>query len=320
MGRSPLSERSLAVGLGLNALAACFFGLQGIFARLAYDHGANVAGAVAVRAAVVAPVLVLVLVAATRRAKAFAARRQLATMAAISVINTTTYFVAVDRMSPALVTLVVYIYPALAVVFSRLLGWTPITALTVVATASTLGGVVLTIGVPEGTIDGLATALALVNGVLFACWLLLAQAALRRADPLTVFAAATGAAQLVVLAGAFVVSDPDVARDAEGVVYLVATGLVSTIVAFMLQLHGLERLGGAATALVTSLEIVTVVGLSAVIFDEPVGVGLALGGLLVITGAVLAPVSTHPEEVAGLLRATRRRARAAVAAPRSPRG
>jgi drug/metabolite transporter (DMT)-like permease len=215
-------------------------------------------------------------------------------MAAISVGNTVSYFVAVDRMSPALVTLVIYVYPALAVLFSRLLGWTQFRTLTAVAVASTIGGVVLTIGLPDGSIDGLAIGLCLVNGTCFACWLLLAQAALRRADALTCFAAATGAAQLVILVGSFLVSDPEFGTGTAVAASVLGAGIVSTVVAFMLQLHGIARLGGAATALVTTLEIITVVVLSAVLFDDPIGPTTVVGALLVLAGAALAPISVRP--------------------------
>jgi drug/metabolite transporter (DMT)-like permease len=230
-----------------------------------------------------------------RRRRAARAWRQLMPMACISVANTISYFVAVDRMSPALVTLIVYIYPAIAVLGSRLLGWTRVTALTVLAVGATLGGVVLTIGLPEAAVDPLAVVLCLMNGTLFGCWLLLAQAALRHVDPFTCFAGSIGVAQCVLFVGCFVVSSPSIGSDPAAIAAIVAVGLVSTVFAFLLQLGGVARLGGAATALVTTLEIVTVVALSAMIFDDPLGPAVFVGSLLVVAGAILAPISTKPQ-------------------------
>jgi drug/metabolite transporter (DMT)-like permease len=288
-------RRSLAAGLLLTALSAICFGLQGIFANVAFDHGANVGGVIVARAAAVAPLLLLLLSAA-RRSRVRSAARPLAVMTAISMANTITYYVAVDRMSPGLVTLVIYVYPALAVVGSALLGWTRITSLTALALTSTITGIVLTVGLPQDAVDPLATALALLNGTMFAVWLLLAQAALRTVDPVTVFATVGGISQLVLLVGTFLVAAPAFAVDAAGLAALVAGGTVCTVLAFVLQLHGVVRLGGAATALVASLEIVTAAGLSAVVLGDPVGVGLVIGGVLVVAGAVLAPVSVVPTE------------------------
>jgi drug/metabolite transporter (DMT)-like permease len=258
--------------------------------------------------------VVALLASGARRAQARTAAWRLVPMACISASNTVTYFIAVDRMSPALVTLVIYIYPAIATLGSWLLGWTRVTGLTVVALTATLGGVVLTIGWPGGAVDPLAVGLALFNGMSFACWLLLAQSALRRADALTCFAAATGCSQLLVLVGSFAVSDPDFGSGAAFAACLLGGGVVSTVIAFLLQLHGIARLGGAATALVTTLEVVTVVVLSAIFFDDPIGGGVLAGALLVVTGAALAPLSVS--KVAERLPP----APAAAAEPRSPPG
>lgn len=265
---------------------------MGIFARLAYDHGANVAGVVAARAAIVVPlfaVLALRSSGETRRRDARSAAPLLVPMVFLSILQTVTYFVAVDRMSPALVTLVIYIYPAITVIGSRILGWTSLGGIAVLATALTMAGIVVTLGIPSGEIDALAVACAFVNGISFAVFLLLAQAALRRADPLTVYAAGGAPASAILLAGAFVFADPQFGSGTVAVVSILCAGLVSTVLATLLQLTGVRRLGSASTAVVTSLEIVTVVVASALVFDEPIGVGVALGSLLIIVGAVLAP-------------------------------
>jgi drug/metabolite transporter (DMT)-like permease len=265
---------------------------MGIFARLAYDHGANVAGVVAARAAVVVPlfaVLALRSSGETRRRDARSAAPLLVPMVFLSILQTVTYFVAVDRMSPALVTLVIYIYPAITVIGSRLLGWTSLGGIAVLATALTMAGIVVTLGLPSGEIDALAVACAFVNGISFAVFLLLAQAALRRADPLTVYAAGGAPASAILLAGAFVFADPQFGSGRVAVASILCAGLVSTVLATLLQLTGVRRLGSASTAVVTSLEIVTVVVASALVFADPIGVGVALGSLLIIAGAVLAP-------------------------------
>ena len=280
------------------AASGVCFGLLGIFARLAYDHGANVAGVVSARAMVVVPLFAVLAVEGRhgprRRRESRSALRQLVPMALLSVLATVTYFVAVDRMSPALVTLVIYVYPVVTVVASRLLGWTSLGGLAVLATALTVAGVVVTLGVPDDPVDALAVALAAVNGIAYSGFLLLAQAALRKTDSLTAYAASGGPAAVALLVGSFVVADPEFGSGAVAIGSLVAAGLVSTILATLLQFTGVRRVGSASAAVVTSVEIVTVVVASALVFGDDVGVGLALGGTLVIAGAVLAPRALRP--------------------------
>ena len=280
------------------AASGVCFGLLGIFARLAYDHGANVAGVVSARAMVVVPLFAVLAVEGRhgprRRRESRSALRQLVPMALLSVLATVTYFVAVDRMSPALVTLVIYVYPVVTVVASRLLGWTSLGGLAVLATALTVAGVVVTLGVPDDPVDALAVALAVVNGIAYSGFLLLAQAALRKTDSLTAYAASGGPAAVALLVGSFVVADPEFGSGAVAIGSLVAAGLVSTILATLLQFTGVRRVGSASAAVVTSVEIVTVVVASALVFGDDVGVGLAVGGTLVIAGAVLAPRALRP--------------------------
>jgi drug/metabolite transporter (DMT)-like permease len=311
-------------GLVLVALSAVCFGLIGIFARIAYDHGANVAGVIAGRAAIILPLIVLLALrgerSVRRRREARLAAPQLLPMALLVVWNGITYFVAVDRMSPALVTLLIYVYPAVTVIGSRLLGWTTLGGLAVLATLLTLTGVVLTLGLPDGTVDPLAAILAISNGCSYAVFLLLAQAALRKTDSLTTYAVAAGLGSGLLLVGSFAAADPAFSTDAAGILAILGAGIVSSVLATLLQFGGLRRLGSAPTALVASLEIVTVVTATAVIYDQPIGAGIALGAVLVTLGAALAPVAVRPREARSTEAARRSRARVAASAPRSPRG
>ena len=54
---------------------------------------------------------------------------------------------------------------------------------------------------------------------------------------------------------------------------------------------GLMRLGSAATALVASVEIATVVILSYAVLDDRPGIVSLIGAVLVIIGAALAPIA-----------------------------
>src|SRR5205809_2302220 len=106
--------RVLAMGRGRSglpriALASFLFGLSSVFIRLSYDHGANVAGVLTVRASAVLP-WVGALAIERHRASARAAWRRLLPMGVLNAVNVTTFMFAVHRMSPALVALIYYAY------------------------------------------------------------------------------------------------------------------------------------------------------------------------------------------------------------------
>ena len=298
---------SRATGVALVGLGAVGFGFVGIFSSLAYDDGANAPAVILVRALGALPLLFL-LASAARRRELRRGATLLGPMALLATANVTTYFVAVERMAPALVTLIVFAYPALALVGSRLLGWSVLDGLAGLVAATTILGVALTIGMPSGGVDPLAVALSLANAFGYATYLLLAQAALRHVEPLTCWVAAGGASSLLLLPGAFILGDVTAPSGPVGLGSLLAIGILSAGLPAVLQLRGIVRLGSATTALVACLEIVTVVVASVIVLDDPIRGGAIGGCVLVLAGAFAAPLvlKQRPRPVVEGLRATAR--------------
>jgi len=284
--RAPQGARAAQ---GLIAVSAVLYGTQGIFASLAYDHGASVGVLLAVRA-VLFLVLALFLLDRVRRATLRGHRRTIAIACFTSVAGPFLYFAAITRMDPATVTLIFFIYPALTILGARLLGRVRLTALSLLVTAVTLAGVVLAIGSPVGDVDPLGVLLSLAFAVVISSYFLAAEHGLEGVDPLawlgiTVLAAAVFLIPLGPVIGG--VAFPD----APGWLALVGVAVVASIVPCLFQTAGLMRLGGAATSLVATVEIATVVLLSVLVLGErPTPLSL-VGAVLVIIGAAAAPVA-----------------------------
>ena len=282
------------------AVASVGFGMLGIFSKTAYAHGASVAAVVAGRS-LCTVALLGVFASGVRRAAARAASRQLIAMAMLMVSNGVTYFVAVSRASPATVTLVIYVYPALVVAGARLTGRTRVRLSGLAVMGLTLAGVALAVRA-DGGIDAVALALALANAFGYATYLLVCELALWRTDAVTAYALCGGLSGAVLLVGAVVSGGAHAAAGAAvaALLAIAAAGLVSTVAASMLQLTAIPRLGSAATAVVTCLEIATVIAPSAALFGDPLTARLVLGAVLVIAGACLAPATLghrHPASV-----------------------
>jgi drug/metabolite transporter (DMT)-like permease len=289
---------------GIDALpavaAAAGFGLLGVFSKLAYSHGAGVSGVVAGRSVFMVPMLA-VLWSPARRRQARDAAPELTAMAALMVFNAVTYFTAIARMSPAAVTLIVYLYPAIVVAASSVLARARLRVAAVLAAGLSLAGVALILGRPEG-IDSVGAACAAANAAGYAAYLIVSERALRRSDPVTAFAVCGGVAGAFLLAGGLAVAVRVGLHDAFGGVHatvaIAGAGVISTVAAGTLQLVAVRRLGSAPTALITCLEIVVVVMASAALFAEPITIRLMAGALLVSAGAALAPSVLRPSPVA----------------------
>lgn len=271
------------------AISAVLYGTQGIFATLAYDHGASVGVLLAVRAALFC-VLALFLFDRRRRATLRGHRRSVVIACITSVAGPLLYFAAVSRMDPATVTLILFIYPALTVIGARLLGRIHLTASSVVVTIVTLIGVALAIGSPVGDVDLIGVALVLTFAVVVSTYFLVAEEGLEGADPLAWLG-------ITVLAAAvfFVPFGPLIAGyslpDLTGWLALLGVALIASLAACLFQTMGLIRLGSAATSLVATLEIATVVILSYLVLGERPGLISIVGAVLIIIGAATAPLT-----------------------------
>ncbi len=301
IARSRLTSRSPSSGLARVALASVLFGFSGVFIRLSYDHGANVPAVLTVRSLTLLPWLAVFAFAA-RRARVRAAWPQLLWLGLLQTVNVVTFYSAVSRMSPALVSLIFYAYPAIVVVGAHALGWNRLDGLIASAVGATLLGIVLTIGLPDSGVNALGVALAMLNAVGYAVYILSAQAALRRTDAVTIIGSAGGLSSLLLLAGSFAwgVTLPSSTAGIESL----AVVAVAILFPHVLMLSGVGRLGGAWGSLVSCLEVITTVVATALLLGLPLGQGAIVGGVLIVIGGVAAPIV-----------ASQRRPPAAVPAP-----
>ncbi len=269
--------------------AAILYGTQGIFASLAYDQGVSVGMLLAVRAGLFT-VFGLFLLDPVRRRTLRGHWRLIGIACFTSVAGPLLYFAAVARMDATTVTLIMFIYPALTIIGARLLGRVHLTILSVLVTVVTLGGVVLAVGGPVGNIDAIGLIFALLFALILAIYFLAAERGLEGVDPLawlavTVLAAASFFIPLAPIFGDIAVPN------AQGGLALLGVALVAAMIPSLFQTAGLMRLGSAATSLVATLEIATVVILSAVVLGERPTLWSIVGAILIIIGAVTAPMA-----------------------------
>lgn len=284
--RAPAGVRTAQALIGVSAV---LYGTQGIFAALAYDAGVSVGLLLGVRAALFT-VLGLFLLDARRRATLRGHWRVVGLACATSIVGPLLYFAAVQRMAPTTVTLILFVYPAITLVGARLLGRTQLTPLAIGVTLVTLTGVALAVGGPAGPIDLIGVALALVFAVIVAAYFLAAEHGLEGVDPLAWLGVTVLAAGAFFIPAAVVMGDLAV-PSVQGGLALLGVGIVASILPCLFQTAGLMRLGSAATSLVATVEIATVVVLSAVVLGQrPTAVSL-LGAVLVVIGAAAAPIA-----------------------------
>lgn len=312
------------LGIALVLAAGVGFGLQNVLAKIAFAGGADAATVLAVRFAVAAAV-VLALRRGTRpprhidRPPILGARRRLGIvlLGLLFVGSALFAYLALERLPASTTTLVVFTYPALVVVWSRLLFAEPITGRRLLALALALGGCALAVGpsTSAGAGLGLETAgllLAAASALTNSWYATLAGPIGRGLSGITIAAGSLPITAACFALGLIAVGGPSAAIDRAGWLACLAIGLLAgaSITAF---LAGLPLIGPSRAAIVSSSEPAASVALGALLLGERLTITALLGGC-----AVLAAVALLARGPASLRRGADPRRSPAASEPRPP--
>lgn len=300
---SATGRRTARAG-GLFALASAVqFGIVVVFASRLAHRGLSVTSTLALRFGIASVVLAAIL-AVLRRPLVPAPGERLG-IVAIAVlgyaVEASIFFAALGHGTAAAVTLLFYTYPILVALGSWLVlrrGAPP--RRTAVALALASAGVAIVVGVGGSlVIEAAGVVLALLSAVVITGYLLGAEVVLRRTHPLTSSMWVSGAASVALFAASFVSTTwrSPVGWTEWGPI----AGMgVATAGAFVCLLEGIRRMGAERSSIVSSAEPLAAAILAWVFLDQAVGLGVALGGGLILAGAILASLGRDgvPEQEA----------------------
>ena len=197
------------------------------------------------------------------------------------------FFSALNHGKAGAVTLLFYLYPVWVMLATIALdrrspGWQLFVALFLA-----LGGsAVVIVGGGDVEVEPLGILLALATSIAYTAYLITADRTIRRTDPVTAAAwlGAGAATSNLVFALAFGVTD---LPDASSWPYLVGMAVFSAG-AFAAMLGGLQLIGAVRNAIIGVMEPLGVAVLAAYFLDEPITPPIAIGGVLILGGAILA--------------------------------
>lgn len=300
------------VGVGLVALSAAAFGAIALFARIAYDSGADVLAVLALRFALAATVLLVLVRARGVRLPRGRALLVLAALGGVGYVGQSAAYFSALTMAPAsLVALLLYLYPGFVTVLSVVTRRERWSRARLLALGLATAGAALVIGVglgrgngPTGGSVAGGAALAVTAAVVYAGYIMLSAGPSARSGTLASSAVIVSAAA-VVLTAAAVATGARLPGTATGWVAVAAIALVSTVAAILAFFAGLARLGPTTAATISTLEPVVTVVLAAAVLGEAFTGVQVLGGALVLTAVLVlirraaVPASTPTPVVAG---------------------
>jgi len=278
-------RKSSALGAAYIVASALCFGSMAIFGRAAYASGVDTGTLLLLRFGIAAALLwALFLV---RREK-LPGRRGLAMLVGMGGVGyagqSFSYFTALTLASAGLVALLLYTFPAIVTLLSRLLGH-HLSGAQLLAVAMALLGSVLTIG-RAGDGKPLGIFFGLLAAFIYAGYILVGSRLPPDVTSTASSAVITTSAGLVYGVAALW-RGVRLPATAAGWGAIFAIAVVCTVLAIALFLAGLSRIGPVRASIYSTFEPAFTLLLAALLLGEPVTPLRLLGGALIVGAVIL---------------------------------
>jgi len=274
------------IGIFLIVVAAASFATSPIFARIAYDAGANPNTFLFIRFAIAATIITLVMV-----FKGFQWPRgqllvSLVLIGGVCFAGLNLSFYTALTLAPVnLVIVIAYMYPALVTLFSALFLKKPITKQQLSALFLTLVGVVVTTGLDWGG-QSLGIVLAITTAVIYSVYFTFGSLSIRKAGPVP--ASAVIFISVTIVYGVIVtIQGFKLPTALSGWTAIILCALFSTVFGIVCLYEGLKRIDPANTAMISTIEVIVAAALAILILGETMSLPKILGACLIISAVVI---------------------------------
>ena len=298
--RADIGTRGDLLGGALAAAASLQFGVIVVLGKRVLERGMTVESMLAMRFGTAAVFLVVALVLLRRPLLAVPGERLgLALLALFGyAVEASFFFTAAKHGTAAAATLLFFTYPVFVTIGTWFLGRGAPAGPTLLALFLALAGAALVAGTGAGlAIETTGVVFALAAAATYSAYLVGTDVVLRRTGPLTSALWVSAGASLGLFVSSTVtgrLTAPTVAADGWSIL---AMG-VATAGAFVCLLGALQRIGAVRTAIVSATEPLSAALLGFLFLDETVTWGVAIGGAMILAGAVTASLARQvkPQE------------------------
>jgi len=291
-------NKSRATGMLLAILSAASFSTLGLFAKLVYAEGFSVPQALAWRFTVAALVLWSITIVRGTWRRPILQYRDAFLLGLLGFSpQAGMFFMAVRYLDPGLASLLLYLYPSFVVIFGALFMRVVPRKTQVGAVILSLIGCVMTLWT-RGSYPLIGYFWGLAVAILYAVYLVASEKIVSRLDPLFATTNLMSASALVYWIITLASGNLRVPGSATTLLAILGIGTLATVVPILTLFAAIRRIGAADTSLVSTVEPLFTIILSALLLGERL-TGLQLAGGAVILGAVLvlnmkAPVPRVP--------------------------
>jgi len=284
------------LGIGFIVISATAFGAVPLFANVAYREGMTPVSVLFLRFSIAAVVLLCL---TTIKKRSFPSGKILLLLILMGAVGyagqSFSYFTALRFAPSGLVSVLLYIYPALVAGLSFLVLKQSIPRVKLFALLLSLAGIPFTIGLKFGS-QSLGILLAILAAMIYSVYIIIGTKVTRETDILvssTIIITSAG-----VIYGSYIawkgLSFP---ATSVGWGAIFGLALISTVIAVLMFFEGLKRIGPVDASMLSTLEPVVTVGLAWRFMGERLTMMNMFGGLMILAAAILlARYETKPTD------------------------
>lgn len=277
-------------GIVYAILASVAFGLMPIFAKFAYLHGSNSNTVLFFRFTIAAVILLVYLI--VKKVSLKVNKKQFIILSFIGLIGytltTQTLFMSYDYLNVGLATTLHFVYPAFVCILEYIFFKKNMSKNKVLSLIFAGVGVYSLIAFENNTLSTMGLFLAVFSGLSYGVNIvLLALKELEELDNRVITMYVTFGASIGMFIYGEVTGSLITKINLELVMAYIFIAVVSTIIAMILLLKGIELIGPSSASILGTFEPIVSIIMGAFIFGEAITFALFLGGALILTSTII---------------------------------
>lgn len=275
-------------GILFTGISAACFGFLPIFAALSYKSGGNSVTVIAIRFLIATAILWGIVLFKGKDYKI--GRKKIIQMFMLGVFGyistTAAYFTALNYISAPLVALLFYTNPIIVCILSYFIFKEEINRNKAIALGLSALGLMLIVGLSLGSIDVKGVLLAFLAAFLYSGYIMAGDKIVKGIDPVVTTTYVTSAcASATVLFG--MITNSFVKINAIIFAYGSLMAIFSTVIAILFFFEGIKRIGGSQVAIISTIEPMVTVLMSALLLGDNMNLPQILGGTLIVVGIII---------------------------------
>ncbi|WP_255298566.1 DMT family transporter [Brevibacillus dissolubilis] len=276
-------------GVLLVALSATGFGIMPIFAKFAYQGGADVTTLLCLRFALAGLLFFIYL--KSKRANLHVSRKHLLALFLLGGVGYTlqsiSYFTAVKFIPASLVALLLYTFPIFVTILAFLLDREKLTKKVIGAIFLSILGLMLVMGTNFGELNMIGILYACAAAVVYAGYVFFSNRVLQQVQPMVASLYISAFAALTLVMMGMSTDSLQLGFEWKAWAALIGIVLISTMMSMLTLFQGMKLVGSTRASVISMIEPLLTIGFSAMLFGERLTMIQGLGVAAVLAGAMI---------------------------------